>query len=233
VEEEDAHETEDSEEEERSSHRNRNPKSTNTGDELARLAGSQYDEGIDDQVDFERERTKSLEQRGIQVITTSGVLTTLLFGLAKFGPGITLELDEQLALIAALVLFVLAALFGLLANQVGRWEVASAGKLEERTSEASWFSTTASEAARQVAIDKVDWLKSARRENGRKADSVFLAFLSEVTAIAILAAAIVIALENRPPVVVIILDSVGVLLVLLLLIRLIALPVLRRPGRAN
>ena len=90
AEEEDSPETEDSEEEKRSGHRHRNPKSSNRGDELARLAGSQYDEGIDDQVDFERERTKSLEQRGIQVITTSGVLTTLLFGLAKFGPGITL-----------------------------------------------------------------------------------------------------------------------------------------------
>jgi hypothetical protein len=83
-------------------------------------AGSDvYADFVNSLVDAETSRKSSLEQRGIAVITTSGTLVTLLFGLiAVITSSTTFVLPSQVHgwLAAAAILFVLAALTGIVVN---------------------------------------------------------------------------------------------------------------------
>ena len=65
------------------------------------------------------ERKASIEQRGLAVVTTSGTLVTLLFGIASLltrGDDFVLPARAHLPLDIALVLFVVAAIGGLMTN---------------------------------------------------------------------------------------------------------------------
>lgn len=79
---------------------------------------SDYGDFIKDELDVQDQRKASFEQRGLAVITTSGVLVTLLFALAalstKRATTFVLPHAARTWLFVALVLFFLSALAALL-----------------------------------------------------------------------------------------------------------------------
>ena len=79
-----------------------------------------YADYIKEQVEAQEARKLSLEQRGLAVITTSGVLVTLLFGLTALTVrrAATFDIPNTAAglLVGALVFFVLAALLAIITN---------------------------------------------------------------------------------------------------------------------
>src|SRR5438093_1388669 len=83
-------------------------------------AGTEYNAFVTAQLAEERSTKTSLESRGITVITTSGTLVTLLFGLValatKTAQTYTLPDPAPGLLVLAAGLFTLAAVFGLLTN---------------------------------------------------------------------------------------------------------------------
>lgn len=87
------------------------------GDDIGiKTTQSPFVQLITDQLDAERARHASLEQRGISVITTSGTLITLLLaiaGLTGRTTGITLPNVSQWLLRVALVLLPLSAMIGI------------------------------------------------------------------------------------------------------------------------
>jgi hypothetical protein len=72
---------------------------------------------IDDQLEQERARKVSLEQRAITVITSSGVLVSLLFGFTAVVDGDEPTEFGKVLLGAALLFFVAATILSLLANR--------------------------------------------------------------------------------------------------------------------
>ncbi|MGH7687545.1 MAG: hypothetical protein ACREN2_12125 [Candidatus Dormibacteria bacterium] len=79
---------------------------------LGSVAGSSHQKLIEDALAEERVSKASLEQRSLAVITTSGVVATLLFGLAAFAKQsekVALGTPEIQLIIGALAAFLLAA----------------------------------------------------------------------------------------------------------------------------
>lgn len=86
---------------------------------MPETAGDAYADLIKDLVTEQRDRKKSLEQRGFAVITSSGTIVTILFALAALVSGAEdFELDgvQSLLLAGAVVLFTAAAIQGIRVN---------------------------------------------------------------------------------------------------------------------
>jgi hypothetical protein len=151
---------------------------------LSDVAGQAYSNLIREQLVEERARKTSLEQRSIQVVTTAGVLSTLLFGLAAFAKSnAALNLVTGLALLASLVCFALAFILGLSANRGFQYEEAKPGSLRELTSSDEWDNPHPVGAERRVAKLNVDILEEARKQNGKKAQRLNKALSLEVGAL--------------------------------------------------
>ncbi len=156
----------------------------NSAKPLSEVAGSAYSTLIKDQLAEERARKTSLEQRGIQVVTTSGVLSTLLFGLATFAKSSSsLSLFAGVCLLASLVCFAMAFIFGLRANRGYQYDEASTDSLRELTSAEEWNNEHPAGAERRVSKLYVDILEHARKQNGKKADRLNTALTFEVAAL--------------------------------------------------
>jgi hypothetical protein len=166
------------------------------GLELADVKGSSYGPTIKAQLDEERATKNSLEARGIGIITTSGVLATLIFGLVTFTrgnvnqPHLAIVDTAKWALIAAVVLFSLAALLGLAANLPWWYREALISVLEERVKPEEWSNPDPIEAARYDAVLNVQILKAARKVNGWKAWAVLTGLASEAVAAVAVAVAV-------------------------------------------
>jgi hypothetical protein len=137
-------------------------------------------------------RKASFEQRGLSVVTTSGALATLLFGLAAFTATKKshdhLPHDARLALVVALILFVVAGILALLTNLPVAYEVPSAEmilNLAERDPP-----HTDVEAQRELAKVYARIVKDAKQKNGQKGWLLFGALLFEVGAILAVAVAV-------------------------------------------
>jgi hypothetical protein len=145
---------------------------------LADVKGASYGPTIKDQLVEERATKNSLEARGIGIVTSSGALTTLLFGLVAFTRGSNSALHWDIgapatyALIAGVLLFSLAAVAGLAANFPGKYREAGLEHLEQRVDKEEWFKPDPIEAARRDARLNLDILKGARDVNSRKAKSI-------------------------------------------------------------
>jgi hypothetical protein len=161
---------------------------------LEDIAGPSHRQLIESQLAAERDAKDSLEQRGQGVITSSGVLATLLFGLAAFAVGagkIPVDFAERSFLVLSLALFVLACGFAAI-TAIPALTYLEAGQkpLDERVSSEGWYSTKVLEAYRRDAKIEVDIIKAARTANGAKAHWLRLAVWLEVAALASLAFAV-------------------------------------------
>lgn len=146
-----------------------------------------YSEYIKEQLDAQEARKASLEQRGLAVISTSGVLVTLLFGLTalsiKSEP--TFDIPDTSAgfLVAALLFFVLGALSALLTNLPRSYEGVTVEALRRAVKE-RWDDSEAA-ASRKVALTRLTVLQSAKGVNGQKSVALAAGMVCEILAVAL------------------------------------------------
>jgi hypothetical protein len=151
-----------------------------------------YADYIKEQVDAQEARKLSLEQRGLAVITTSGVLVTLLFGLTALSVRreSTFVIPDTAAglLIAALVFFVLAALLAILTNLPRPYEGVTVAALRQAVKER--WDDSERVASEMVALTRLKMLASAKRNNDVKGRALVLAMGCEILAVALVGAAV-------------------------------------------
>jgi hypothetical protein len=163
---------------------------------LADVSGSSFGKTIKDQLDEERDRKKSLEARGIGIVTSSGALATLLFGLVTFTRGTNPQLHwaigtpAKVALLAGVALFAIAALLGLAANYPGDYKEVSIEKLRDRVKSEVWAVPDPIEGARRDAEVNVGTIDAARRINGKKAQAIRWGIAAEAAAAVAVALAV-------------------------------------------
>lgn len=158
-----------------------------------------YAELVKSLVDAERTRKTSLEQKASAVITTSGTLVTLLFGLVAV---ITSKASYALPtaahgwLGAAVWAFVLAACIALMISvprPYGQIELTNAKLL------ALW-SDPVKKAQAQVTGVRLRALETARSRNTTKAWMLAAAIFAELIAVGLLATAVVVVLHQAKPI---------------------------------
>jgi hypothetical protein len=141
----------------------------------------------------------SIEQRGLAVITTSGVLVSLLAALAALVIGREtrqfLGTETKTLIICALVSFIAAAALGLAANAPRRYWGLSDEDLDRVGTPDSWRAD-GEEAAQVVGMQRVAELRRAKTANDRKARLLQGAIAAEVLGVAAAAAAVVVALTS-------------------------------------
>jgi hypothetical protein len=143
------------------------------------------------QVARQEERKHSFEQRGLAVITTSGALVSLLFGLTAVLTGAAdyhLPNASRGWIFAALVCFVAAAISALLTNLPLKYSGVTADALKEAI-EKRWEDSRAA-AEREVALTELKVLRRAKQRNRLKGLSLVVAIGAEITAVFCLAAAV-------------------------------------------
>lgn len=147
-----------------------------------------------EQLEAEDKRKGSLEQRGLAVVTTSGALVTLLFGLAALSTkaAATFELEDaaKLPLTIALVLFVLASIFALLTNWPLNYH--SVTPADVRKSVKQKPPPTEERALKDMALTRLTVLEVARKKNTLKGWLLIVAMSLEVLAVTAVAVAIAI-----------------------------------------
>ena len=134
----------------------------------------------------------SLEQRGLAVITTSGVLVTLLFGLTALSVrrAATFVIPDTAAvlLVVALVFFVLAALCAIFTNLPRSYEgvtvAALRGAVKDRWDDSEEV------ASQMVALTRLKTLASAKKNNDAKGIALVAAMCLEILAVALVGAAV-------------------------------------------
>lgn len=150
-----------------------------------------YAEYIKEQVQAQEVRKTSLEQRGLAVISTSGVLVTLLFGLTALSikGEATFDIPDTSAvfLVAALVFFVLAALSALTTNLPRSYEGVSVDALREAAKD-RWQDDEAT-ASKKIALTRLTVLSSAKEVNTQKGIALIAAMVFEIIAVGLVGVA--------------------------------------------
>jgi hypothetical protein len=155
---------------------------------------------LERQLEEERSRKSSLEQRGVAVISTSGVLVSLLFGLAAVvttAKGFDLPQAARVLLVATLVLFVLAAVGGILSNWPLGYHQVQTENLHRLISKENWIAPPGV-AAWRIAEAQVSILERARKLNEVKARALLAAMTTQILAVTTLATAVAIILIETP-----------------------------------
>lgn len=140
---------------------------------------------IASQVASQEARKSSFEQRGLAVITTSGVLVSLLFGLTA---GHHLPGAARVPILAALFCFVVAAVAAVITNLPQLYRGVTVEALKKQIEE-QW-EDTGTEARRAVALTELDVLARAKEQNHKKGEALALAIRAEIAAVYFLAVAV-------------------------------------------
>jgi len=153
---------------------------------------------LDDAIPAERARKTSLEARSLAVITSSGVLVSLLFGL---GAVVTKANDYRpptgvlVLLIVAAATYTSAAVLAIAGNLPGRYYEIDADSLAALASPEEW-SQPGADAEQQLALARLGLLTDWRRVNERKAYWLILAAAAESAGILITTAALIVILAS-------------------------------------
>jgi hypothetical protein len=151
-----------------------------------------YGAFVDAELRAQDARKASFEQRGLAVVTTSGVLVTLLLALAGLSTRseatFVLPHSAQMWLAAALLAFVLAATTALATNFPLRYEAVTADDLESRLREKPI--RPVARAERDVALTRVKALRDAKGKNRTKGMLLFAALAFEVVAVGLVGVAV-------------------------------------------
>jgi hypothetical protein len=156
-------------------------------------AGAAIARLIDEQLAEERARKGSVEARGISVITTSGVLVTLLLGFGGLVRGtrdLVLPPIADVTLVCGLAAFVLAAVGALYSNAPLKYAEPRAEDLREWLDPRLWGAEAMAGEVR-AAEARLDVLVAARALNDRKATVLTGAIAAEVVAISLVAVTVV------------------------------------------
>jgi hypothetical protein len=156
------------------------------------FAGQSYGPFIDRQLDEERARKSSLEQRALAVITTSGVLATLLAGFVALAGRQAASIDGVPKVLVVLSggCFVGAAVGGLLANVPRDYQEAAVAWLKKFVEDQVWRGDDRSLADQRIAQVQLGTLDEARSVNDTKARIQTWAMGFEVAAVVFLAASV-------------------------------------------
>ncbi|MEU4574664.1 hypothetical protein [Nonomuraea sp. NPDC023979] len=142
-----------------------------------------------DQLADERAKKNSFEQRGIAVISTSGTLVTITLGfvaLATRTQTYVLGATVVVLLVVALAGLILAAVTGLVVNLPARLPVVDVDDLRTADEGGDDLETARTEHEILALV-----LTGLRQVNRRRARILFAALLVEVTALTVMAAAVV------------------------------------------
>jgi hypothetical protein len=151
---------------------------------------------LEAQLAEERATKKSLEERALSVITTSGGITTLLLALgALVTDSDTFELPDaaRFLLVLALAAFVAAAILALIVNAPATYAEVTTDSLDAIVTPEA-MNAPAVEADQQLSAAQVGVIKASRAKNADKANLLRRAVLVEIAGIACVAAAVVIIL---------------------------------------
>ncbi len=131
-------------------------------------------------------RKTSIEQRGLAVVTTSGTIVTLLFGLVALltrGDNYSMPTEAVLPLSVALFCFAVAAILGVLANAPLKY-------LNVDLDEANfwkWWDQSDEDAVQRIAATRLKLFKVAQDRNDWKGQVLIAAVGLEVVAVTSLA----------------------------------------------
>jgi hypothetical protein len=151
---------------------------------MADRGSSTYLDFISSLLASEESRKASLEARGIAVITTSGVLVSLLLGLVSAITGsktFVLPASTYAPLLTGGVLFVIAAILGILANVPFLYKSARPASLTLVCTDL--WTDTPEDAELMVASTQIRLYASARGTNSLKAVFLLAALTAEVAAL--------------------------------------------------
>jgi hypothetical protein len=147
---------------------------------------------LNDEWARETSRKDSLEKRGITVITTSGVLVTLIFAftsaVAKGHSLGNFTLGEKIAVAVALFFFVVSAAFGIATNTPRNYAGVDYQTLKEIPAEA----TPQTPITALMWRDLVDTLATSRARNDTKAAALSVSIVFQTIAIFVVAVTIMI-----------------------------------------
>ena len=153
-----------------------------------RRAGAVYGPLIASALSDESSRKASLEQRAVSVVTTSGVLVSLLAALTTLllrnNPPRTLNVAPKALLICTLIMFVVAAVFALVANSPRDYRGFGDEDIDRMVLQ---WTGEKEEAVLLIADFQASLLKRTQRLNNHKAILVQWAIGLEVTAVGLLA----------------------------------------------
>jgi hypothetical protein len=134
---------------------------------------------IEEQVEAQDSRKGSLEQRGLAVITTSGTLVTLLFGLAalstKQNATFSLPQASRVLIVIAIGFFFFAIVTAIVTNVPFFYQVVEPEPLHTAVRD-RWDDSDAV-AERKVAYTRLTVMESAQKMNTIKAVTLFIAVI--------------------------------------------------------
>ena len=155
-----------------------------------------YADYFAEQLVREDQRKASLEARGVLVVTTSGVLSTILLGIATLtkrqGAAFALPESARWWVIAALALLVLAVAGALMTNFPFKSDEADVDGLRKLLRE--FWDDSSSEAVKTVAANRLTVLSSGKDANKKRARYLFAAMFCELLALVAIAVAVAISL---------------------------------------
>jgi len=169
-----------------------------TGSEPGQSGASEiFARVIDTELEQERVRTVSLEQRAIAVVTSSGVLVSLVFGFGavvkRQGHATHLPTSARVLLAAALLAFVLAAVMSLMVNRPRAYRPLGV-KSDLQPMVAELWAIPADKALRSIAEFRVGEVDRWRDNNKIKATYLQRAIAIECSGIGLLAASMIVIL---------------------------------------
>jgi hypothetical protein len=148
---------------------------------------SVYADFVQEQLAAEETRKTSLEQRGLAVITSSGVLAALGFGalaLAKRGEAVPLPGPSPVLLVAGAVALLVAAVLALSTNAPLRHRAINPSAMKRTLREHA--SDEETKALIRVASTRIGLLGPVRHGNDMKAAICLAAMAAEVLGVALL-----------------------------------------------
>lgn len=160
--------------------------------------GSIYAAYIKEQLAAQEARKASIEQRGLGVITTSGVLASLLLGLTAVLTGAD---DYQLPdgakpwLFAATIAFVIAAIAAIVTNLPLFYSGVKTSDLQKAVKGKIWRDSPAN-AEQRIAATDIKVLATAKSRNTFKGFVLLAAITLEIVAIVFLSFAVRVILVN-------------------------------------
>jgi Kef-type K+ transport system membrane component KefB len=159
--------------------------------------GGTYAAFIEKELEDQRASKASIEQRGVAVVSTTGILVTLLFGfsaIARDSEKLDVPSSAHLWFYLALAAFVIAASLALLANIPRKYQGPKPAVLMAviRTK----WGDPSNIARRRVSSTRIAMIESYQQVNRWKAIALAFAIGSEVAAVLFLAVAIGLVITN-------------------------------------
>lgn len=164
-----------------------------TMDEHQAIAGDHYASLIKERLTEERARKASLEQRGTGIVTTSGILVTLVFAVATFSLGTddpTIPSMAYWAIALGLVLLVTGGVLGILINRPRGYQEPDLPTLRELLTDEIWKAdpVDGQQSAAEVMLDVIS---TAGHNNDKKAKLLAWGLEVELAAVVTIVVAIV------------------------------------------